>query len=72
MPKTRAALLMVVISGIAFSFYHYLGNEQFSWKTCLFRSVAGIYFGGIFLCRGFGITAGSHAAYDVIVCVLAA
>lgn len=66
--KTRSTLLMVVTSGVAFSFYHYLGSEQFSWRTCLFRTVAGIYFGGIFICRGFGITAGCHAAYDIIVC----
>jgi len=71
MKKMRAAVLMVVISGLMFSFYHYLGAERFVWKTCLFRTVAGIYFGAVFMCRGFGVTAGSHAAYDVIVCAAA-
>jgi hypothetical protein len=66
----RANLLMVLISGVSFSLYHYLGAESFAWKTCLFRSIAGIYFSSIFLCRGFGITAGSHAAYDVIIAAL--
>jgi hypothetical protein len=69
--KTRSTLLMVGLSGVGFSLYHYLGSEQFSWRTCLFRSIAGIYFGGIFICRGFGITAGCHAAYDIIICSLA-
>jgi hypothetical protein len=70
MKKTPAALLMVLISSLAFSFYHYLGPEKFVWKTCLFRTVAGIYFGTIFLCRGFGVTAGSHAAYDMMLCMV--
>ncbi|MGA2233035.1 MAG: CPBP family glutamic-type intramembrane protease, partial [Tepidisphaeraceae bacterium] len=72
MPKNRAGILMVLISGILFSLYHYLGPEAFSWKTCLFRTLAGIYFGGIFICRGFGVTAGCHAIYDIIILSLAA
>jgi Type II CAAX prenyl endopeptidase Rce1-like len=67
-----AAVLMVFLSGIMFSLYHYLGSESFAWRSCVFRTVAGMYFGAIFLCRGFGITAGSHAAYDLIVCTLGA
>ncbi|HUB26046.1 MAG TPA: CPBP family intramembrane glutamic endopeptidase [Tepidisphaeraceae bacterium] len=69
-PKIRAAILMVVISAVAFSFYHYLGAERFSWRTCLFRTAAGIYFGAIFICRGFGVTAGCHAIYDCIACCI--
>jgi len=65
--KVRAGVLMVVISGVSFSLYHYLGSEPFAWPTFLFRTVAGAYFSGIFLCRGFGVTAGCHATYDVIV-----
>jgi membrane protease YdiL (CAAX protease family) len=72
MPKNRAGLLMVLISGILFSLYHYLGPETFTWKTCLFRTLAGIYFGGIFICRGFGVTAGCHAVYDILILSLAA
>jgi CAAX prenyl protease-like protein len=72
MPKTRAGILMVVTSAIMFSLYHYLGPEKFAWKTCLFRVMAGIYFGGIFLTRGFGVTAGCHAFYDMIICGLVA
>jgi membrane protease YdiL (CAAX protease family) len=69
--KTKASLLMVLTSGIAFSLYHYLGAESFSWTTCLFRTIAGIYFAAIFICRGFGVTAGSHAIYDIILTALA-
>jgi Type II CAAX prenyl endopeptidase Rce1-like len=71
MRKNWAIVLMVLISSISFSLYHYLGPEPFAWKTCLFRTVAGIYFAVIFLCRGFGVTAGTHAIYDVIISALA-
>ena len=65
MEKVRAFLLMVLISAVAFSAYHYLGSERFEWRSFAFRTVAGIYFGLIFMWRGFGITAGAHAAYDI-------
>jgi hypothetical protein len=65
--KLWANLLMVVISSVGFSLYHYLGHEPFHWNTFVFRTLAGFYFGAVFAVRGFGISAGSHAAYDVIV-----
>jgi membrane protease YdiL (CAAX protease family) len=67
MNKTAASLLIVVIAGLLFSGYHYLGNEPFRWWTFAFRAVAGMYFGAVFLCRGFGITAGCHAGYDLVI-----
>ena len=65
MEKVRSFLLMVLVSSVAFSLYHYLGSERFEWRSFAFRTLAGIYFGFIFLWRGFGITAGTHAAYDI-------
>jgi Type II CAAX prenyl endopeptidase Rce1-like len=70
MPKTRAMLLMVLISSIAFSAYHYLGSEKPDVRSFAFRTLAGIYFGLIFVWRGFGITACSHASYDISVVLL--
>lgn len=70
MPRRWAYPLMVVVSALAFSLYHYLGYETFQWHTFAFRTAAGIYFGVVFAFRGFGISAGSHAAYDVIVSVI--
>ena len=59
---------IVLISAFAFSGYHYLSPiEHFSWRTFVFRTVAGAYFGGLFLLRGFGITAGCHSAYDLLI-----
>jgi CAAX prenyl protease-like protein len=61
-------LAILLIGALSFSLYHYLSPlELFSWKSFAFRTVAGAYFGGIFLLRGFGITAATHAAYDVLI-----
>ncbi len=40
-------------------------GEPFAWSTFLFRTMAGLVFSGLFLTRGFGVTAGAHAAYDL-------
>jgi hypothetical protein len=70
--RAWAYVLIVLISSLGFSLYHYLGNESFQLRTFTFRTVAGLYFGTIFIFRGFGITAGNHAAYDIIVVSLRA
>jgi hypothetical protein len=63
-------LLLVVLSASLFSAYHYLGSETFHWRIFVFRMAAGVYFAAIFLFRGFGLTAGSHIAYDLLVALL--
>jgi len=72
MPRLWSGLLMVGSSAILFSLYHYLGSEPFHWESFAFRALAGIYFSVLFLTRGFGITAGCHVAYDVIIVALQA
>lgn len=60
--------LMVVLSGLLFSLYHYWSpSEHFIFRIFAFRTVAGIYFALIFMFRGFGITSVSHCAYDIII-----
>ena len=68
--KFWAYLYMVAISAVAFALYHYLGSEPFAWRSFAFRTLAGVYFGVLFLGRGFGITALSHSSYDIIVVLL--
>jgi membrane protease YdiL (CAAX protease family) len=70
LPRKSAYLSMVLISSLAFAFYHYLGSEQFGWRSLVFRTTAGVYFAGLFLARGFGVTAFSHACYDIYVVTL--
>lgn len=56
-------------SALAFSGAHHLGPmaEQFVWFNFIFRWVAGLFFAGVFVMRGFGIAVGAHAAYDILV-----
>jgi hypothetical protein len=66
--KPGAAMpLIVIISAVLFSLYHYLGNESFRLDTFGFRTAMGIYLAGVYVYRGFGITVGAHTVYDLIV-----
>jgi membrane protease YdiL (CAAX protease family) len=59
----------IVATSLVFSLAHYLGpqGESFEAFGFLFRLVAGGFFAGLFLVRGFGIAAGTHAGYDILV-----
>ncbi len=56
-------------TSVIFAAAHHLGHFGDPWalRPLVFRTVAGCFFGLLFLARGFGITAWSHALYDVIV-----
>jgi membrane protease YdiL (CAAX protease family) len=72
MNKNVSNLLMVLISAVLFSLYHYLGTESFQLQSFVFRTGAGLYFAILFLTRGFGVTAGCHIAYDITIVTLQA
>lgn len=57
------------LSGLIFSLAHHVGpyGEEFNGAVFLFRSIAGVYFALVFHYRGFGVAAGAHAGYDVLV-----
>ena len=59
----------VLLSSFLFALAHHIGpfGEPFQLFNFLFRFVAGIFFALLFVYRGFGIAAGSHAAYDLMV-----
>lgn len=59
---------IAVTSGI-FSLAHYVGplGDAFDPYSFTFRVIAGVFFALIFLGRGFGIAAGTHAIYDMLV-----
>ena len=59
-------VVTLAVTSVAFSLYHYLGAEPFALSSFTFRTLAGVYLGLVFLYRGFGVAAGTHAAYDVI------
>jgi membrane protease YdiL (CAAX protease family) len=64
-----AAALAIVATSLAFSLAHYVGpaGESFHLFTFWFRTAAGLFFAALFVLRGFGITVGAHAAYDLLV-----
>jgi hypothetical protein len=72
MPGKWAAVMSVFLTSLAFSVAHYVGSggEAFSLFSFTFRTTAGCFFGAVFLLRGFGITVGCHALYDVMVGLL--
>jgi len=74
----NSIMLSVLISAALFSAHHHvvfldgqLGRTAvFNWTEFGFRTIAGIYFAVLFAIRGFGITAGTHAFYDIIATII--
>lgn len=63
------------LSAVAFAGYHHVGfagAEPFEAGVFAFRAAAGAWFGSVYATRGFGVAAGSHAAYDALVVGLVA
>ncbi len=57
----------IVASAVIFSGFHYIGplGDRLTLVSFTFRMVAGLVLSGLFAARGFGITAWTHALYDV-------
>jgi membrane protease YdiL (CAAX protease family) len=70
MAPTTSIATAVVTTSLLFSAAHYLSGEPFFWFIFFFRFLAGTFFAVVFLYRGFGIAAGAHAGYDILVGVL--
>ena len=62
-----AGTTAVVVGAAIFSAFHYIGpyGDPFELRSFVFRLVAGLFFSALYLLRGFGITAWTHALYDV-------
>jgi membrane protease YdiL (CAAX protease family) len=73
-PARPALLLAILSTSLLFSWAHYIGPaaDSFTAFGFVFRATAGAFFAAIFVCRGFGIAAGTHAAYDLLVGVVLA
>ncbi len=67
-PGRWGAIAAAATVSLLFAAAHHVGpaGEAFAWPPFLFRFVAGLYFSAAFVYRGFGIAAGSHAAYDIL------
>jgi hypothetical protein len=69
--RTVANTLAACLGALIFSAFHYIGpyGEPLELTSFTFRTVAGLLFSGLYLLRGFGITAWTHALYDVFLAV---
>ena len=60
-------ILSIIVSSVLFSVFHYIGAESFTPLSFSLRFIAGIYLSIIYINRGFGIVALTHAFYDLFV-----
>lgn len=70
--KIPATVWSTVLASLLFSMFHYIGpsSDTFSMASFMQRLLGGLYFSALFVSRGFGVTAASHAIYDLIVGLL--
>lgn len=62
-----AGILATLLGALVFSGFHYVGpyGDPIDLPSFTFRTLAGLVFSAMYLLRGFGITAWTHALYDV-------
>ena len=70
--RGRAGVFSAILAALIFSAFHYVGPYGDPWAlpSFLFRFLAGLAFSVLFLVRGFGIAAWTHALYDVFIFTL--
>jgi hypothetical protein len=63
-----AGLVATLVGALVFSGFHYLGpyGDPLELGSFAFRAVAGVLFSVLYLLRGFGIAAWTHALYDLL------
>lgn len=69
LPEKAAYIIAAVAGALFFSWVHYIGTfgDVFSFSSFAFRFLFGLALNVIFLIRGFGVAAWTHALYDVFV-----
>ena len=65
--RVVSAALAVAVSALVFSAFHYVGalGDTFTLASFTFRAIAGVAFSALYVSRGFGIAAWTHALYDL-------
>lgn len=66
-----AGAFAALLGAFLFSAFHYIGpyGDQLQLPSFLFRFIAGLLLSAMYLMRGLGITAWTHALYDVFLTV---
>lgn len=70
--RWQTGIIAAVAGALIFSAFHYIGayGDPLELASFTYRAIAGLVFSAMYLLRGFGITAWTHALYDVHVMVL--
>jgi membrane protease YdiL (CAAX protease family) len=65
----RAYAVAALVGALIFSAVHYIGayGDPFTFASFSFRFLFGLALNGLYLARGFGVAAWTHALYDVMV-----
>jgi membrane protease YdiL (CAAX protease family) len=71
LPRHVGELTSIAITALLFTFYHRTPDNPLTVRKFVFYLLAGVYLACIYVYRGFGIVAGAHALYDVMVFSLA-
>jgi hypothetical protein len=70
---TTGIIVGVALSAIAFAWHHnevVIPGVGINWRLAVFYTLAGVYFGVLFVARGLGIAVGAHLMYDLLVFVI--
>jgi len=64
-----ANITAIIVSAVVFAGFHYIGalGDAFQSSTFILRIFAGIILSGLYVARGFAITAYAHIFYDLII-----
>jgi membrane protease YdiL (CAAX protease family) len=70
--QKAATTAAAILGALLFSIFHYIGpsGNAFTLGSFIQRILAGLYFSALFVTRGFGVTAASHAIYDIFVGII--
>jgi hypothetical protein len=66
MSRRAGGIIAAFLGALIFSAFHYIGpyGDPFGIQSFTFRFLSGLAFSALYLVRGFGITAWTHALYD--------
>lgn len=69
--RATSGVIATVVGALVFSAFHYIGpyGEPLQLQSFVFRAISGVAFSALYLTRGFGITAWTHALYDIWVLI---
>lgn len=74
LPDRVGTGITIALTSVIFALHHFINPQDnpFNWIKLLLLTLAGGYFAVIYILRGFGVVAGTHAIYDMVVVLMTA